>query len=136
MDFMPKFTAILWLSDGMEVKEYWPFEVLPTDQQTDHHRHVVAYLKQALAEGFNSYEFDWTSYGASASNGRSGDLIKRGFDRYEVILKLADEVIASFYVDGFVNASEATLEWLRGQEAKFIKEHFKKFIISPGVLSG
>lgn len=61
-------------------------------------------------------------------------MIRRGSDRYEVVLRLRDEVVASFFVNGFANASDATLEWLRGKDAKVIMDQFMKFILRAPVV--
>jgi hypothetical protein len=56
-------------------------------------------------------------------------MIRRGLTRYEVILRINDDAIDSFYVDGFVSAANCTLAWLRGNAAEAIKEQYKRCMI-------
>lgn len=100
---------------------YWPFDVLPVEKQSPHHREVICFLKQAFVEGFCPYMFDNCNYGAAAQQERTGVLIHRGGNRYwEAILLRGDNVTHTLYVDGFPAASEVILEWLRGQCASGI----------------
>jgi hypothetical protein len=115
-----------------ETQKYWPFEVLPPDQRTDHHKKVIRFLEEAFSAGFKPYMFG-NNFGAS-TDVRIGEMIHRGVDRYwEIILTLGEERCASFYVDGFAQAGEAIMRWLRGDEVGHIRSYIQQYIVDkPG----
>jgi hypothetical protein len=119
----------------MDDVKYWPFEVLPPDKRTEHHQQVIGFMEQAFLEGYRPYVFRGSNYGACTPNGRIGEMIHRGANRYwEVLFRTTDERTGSFYVDGFTGAGEAVLHWLRGEDPSAIVTQFKDHIVpKPGV---
>jgi hypothetical protein len=119
----------------MEDIQYWPFEVLPLGERTEHHQHVIDFLEEAFREGYRPYVFHGSNYGGSTQSGRVGEIIHRGANRYwEVLLGVGDEAAISFFLDGFVSAGEAVLRWLRGDESASILDQLRDRIVAkPGI---
>ena len=116
-------------------KKYWPFEVLPFDEQTTQHKDEIRFLEKANQEGYVVYA-EGSDYGADATNGRAALLIFRGRRRcWEVVLSIQNEKIASALFDDFSCASEAALRWLRGDDAAEILSDAGQHLILPGVAS-
>lgn len=114
----------------MDTVRYWPFEVLPPDKQTEHHKQVIAFLDRALLEGFAPYTFGGSNYGACSQNKRVGELIHRGANRYwEVMLTLQNGNLEPFHVDGFINAGDCVLHWLHGEDLSAVRTRFRDHIV-------
>ena len=101
----------------MAEKKYWPFKVLPVEQQTDQHKKEIGFLETAYREGFRSYQFWAGDLGAEAPNGRIGEIVIRGQRGWEVILYAGDEDVASTFTHDIEEAGQAVLAWLRGSDA-------------------
>lgn len=120
----------------MENVQFWPFDVLPPNQQSDHHRQEIAFLEQAFQDGFQPYVFDRSNYGGTA-NERKIEIIHRGADRYwELFFTMADNTVGTFYIEGFAAAGTAALEWLRGEDLSAITRHVKDSIVTKPGLHG
>ncbi len=111
---------------------YWPFEVLPPENQTEHHQKEIRFLETAHRKGYTPYMCGPGDFGASAHD-RSGTIIGRGRRRWEVVLGALDAKVASAFVDDFDCAAEAVLEWLRGAETAEILTHVQNhLVLMPG----
>jgi hypothetical protein len=97
-------------------EQYWPFDVLPEDQQSPLHRQEIRFLETAYREGYKPYTFGAGDYGAGAEE-RSGLILVRGRKRWEAVLGKGDAKVGSVFLEDFDRAAEAVLEWLRGKEA-------------------
>ncbi len=116
-------------------KKYWPFEVLPSEEQTAQHKSEIRFLEKANREGYEVYA-DGSDYGAEAANGRAALLIFRGRKGcWEVVLSVHNEKIASALFDDFTCASEAVLRWLRGDDAAGILSDAGEHLVRLGTVS-
>src|SRR5262245_55925354 len=96
---------------------YWPFEVVPANEQTEQHRREIAFLNAAHSDGFKVYAFGFgDDYGATGGDGRQGEIIRRGRARWEVRLYDGESRTAVAYVGDFTCAGAAVVEWLRGMD--------------------
>lgn len=115
---------------------YWPFEVLPSDQQTEQHRREIHFLEAAADLGYRPYTFGASNFGATNQE-RDGILFVRGRRRWEVVLGGGERRMLSAYFDDFAAASEAILLWLRGLDAGVVVAHIQNQVVSvPGCPSG
>ncbi len=112
---------------------YWPFDVLPLDQQTELHRQEIAFLETAFREGYRPYVFGADNYGATGDP-RSGEIIYRGCrgKHWEVMLAAAGRSSLSAHVDDFTCAGEGLLMWLRGAETATIFDFLKGHLATVG----
>jgi hypothetical protein len=116
-------------------KKYWPFEVLPTEERTAQHKSEIRFLERANREGYEVYA-DGSDYGADAADGRAALLIFRGRGGcWEVVLSVQNEKNASAIFDDFTCASEAVLQWLRGEDAAGILSEAGEHLIPPRTAS-
>lgn len=118
----------------MDPRRFWPF-LIPEAQET---KRQVAFFEQANREGFKAFD-QGSLIGALATNGREGEMIPRGgidqsLRRYwEVLLGDRSRTDDSFYVEGFENAAEAVLNWLRGQSNSEVRLSIRQHIVQkPG----
>jgi hypothetical protein len=105
---------------------YWPFEVLPQEQQTAQHEREVRFLETAYLDGFNPYVFGSENFGATAEK-RGGVILYRGSrgKHWEVLLGTVEKTILAAHLDDFDYAAEAVIRWLRGVEGAEILEHIR-----------
>jgi len=102
---------------------YWPFPVLPPEQQSAQHRSEVGFLEEAFRAGFRPCKFMDGEYRIESTDGRSAWVIYRGrlrggaATRWEVWLNECGERVASFMSDGFEAATGVALQWARGESA-------------------
>ncbi len=101
---------------------YWPFPVLPPEQQTEQHQKEVRFLEDAHRAGFRPCKFADGEYRIESGDGRTAWVIARGRSRggagtrWEVWLNDGTERISSFCADGFDAATEAVSRWARGDD--------------------
>ena len=115
-------------------KRYWPRDFLIVSQLSDEDKRDFGFLESAAREGFQSFECEGL-LGASAENGRDGDIVRRGGrGRYwEIDLSENQKVVTSLFVDGFETATNAVLRWLRGDEISHIYDEIKHAVLKkPG----
>jgi len=124
-------------SSTMDTRKYWPFPIAA--QETEESKRQASFFVKANEEGHKAYSDEGGVLGAVATNGREGAMIPRGgTDRglrryWEVILSQDSDMHDSFYLDGFENAIEAILLWLRGSEASRLRSSINEYIVQkPG----
>ena len=102
----------------MADKRYWPFDIPRDYELAAEDKRDFAFLEAAFRDGHTAFEVEGMVLGASAKNGRGGEIVPRGGrGRYwEIILSENGSVIKSVYIDGFASASMAVLSWLRGDD--------------------
>src|SRR5262249_31909256 len=105
------------MATGLDIHEqrFWPFDVLPPDQQTDQHKREIAFLEAAHREGFRPWMNRVGDFGATAGE-RGGLIVVRGRKCREVILGTSQAKRFSAFVTDFDSAAKALLSWLRGAE--------------------
>jgi hypothetical protein len=102
---------------------FWPFPVLPPEQQTTQHRREVEFLEAAYRDGFRPCKFADGEYRIESPDGRSAWVISRGrlrggaATRWEVWLNDVMERVSTTWVDGFEAAAEVAQRWVRGVSA-------------------
>ena len=101
---------------------YWPFDVLPPDQQSEQHRDEIQFLEAAFREGFAPYQFGTQNFAASFGD-RSGVIFYRTRTRWEAVLGSGAKTVLSAYFGDFGPAARAILLWLRGGDADEIANH-------------
>jgi hypothetical protein len=115
---------------------YWPFDVLPIEEQTMQHRREIQFLETAYRDGYRPYTFGSENFGATCGD-RGGVIYFRGQKRWEAIVGTAERTTLSAYLDDFSHAAEAVLLWLRGAEATGILEHVRgHLVVTPGTAPG
>ncbi len=92
-------------------KQIWPFSIVPIEQLSAQQRKEVGFLQAAFNQGCCSYTFDAGNLGASKQNGKDCIIIRRGADRWEVILSELNKEAFSKVVT-FDEAVNAALSWL------------------------
>jgi hypothetical protein len=123
----------------MDTRRFWPFSIPIAAQEGEETSREVSFLEKMNQEGHKAYCSEGGVLGAVTANGREGEMIPRGgTDRglrryWEVILSNGSDVRDSFYVDGFENAAEAVLEWLRNKESSEIRSCIREYVVrKPG----
>src|SRR5947209_8285279 len=123
----------------MDTRRFWPFPTPSAAQETEEISREVSFLERAAQEGHKAYSDEGGVLGAVAASGREGEMIPRGgrdrgLRRYwEVILIQGFHKDDSFYVDGFENAAEAVLRWLKGEQSSQIRSCVQESIVQrPG----
>src|SRR5947209_4091654 len=115
-------------------RKYWPFLIALENEAI---KVQVSFLNKATQEGHRAYVEDETGVlGAVAADGRQGEIVPRsGRDRemrryWEVVFGQGQrEGSDSFFVDGFENAAEAVLCWLRGEQTSEVKSCVGEHIV-------
>lgn len=117
--------------DAVIRKQYWPFDVPPGDQLSPEGRRFVSFLESACRENCKAYMIEESVVGAEASSGRSGEVVRRGGRGrwWEIILVENDHVLQSNFVDGFEQAAEAVLSWLRGDSIESVLQRIQRFLV-------
>jgi hypothetical protein len=101
----------------METRKYWPFSVLPLDEQTEQHKKEIWLLNTATHLGFRAYVFG-SNFGVEDTSGRIGEIIHRGGNRrWEILLSASETLAGKKMVDDFDAAARAVLRWLKGEDA-------------------
>lgn len=62
----------------LEERKYWPFSVLPVDEQTDLHKQEVHLLEEAYLAGYRPYVFGGENFGLGDEQARWIEFIWRG----------------------------------------------------------
>ena len=117
---------------GSTVTErYWPFHISTTEPSSNEDSQVISFLESALGDGFLPYDLYWMVFGATAPNGRCGEVARRGGGgRYwEVIFAEHDAEVASHFIDGYEPAANAVLRWLHGDNYSDIFRDLKVAVI-------
>ncbi len=113
-------------------RNYWPFSVLPEQERTGQHCREIEYLEAAYGRGFKPFTFGAGNYGAT-SNCRSGNILVRGRNRWELALSAGDTRIASAFVDDFASAAAAVLSWLEGGDTPAVLAKVEGHLaVTPG----
>lgn len=105
----------------MDNLTYWPFVVLPPEEQSDQNRQEVRFLETAYAEGFRP-ALCGGDYRATSEHGREVWMVWRGRRRqdgpqqWELRLFSGDQRFRAMWLDEFACAADAALKWLRGQK--------------------
>jgi hypothetical protein len=115
-------------------KRYWPFPVLPAEQQNSVHRAVIHFLEVAHREGFRPYSFDVEDFGASTGD-RVGLIIFRTRSFWELRVDTERSNTLAAYVGPFAVAADAVLCWLRGNHVSDILESIRPHLVPRGGLS-
>lgn len=112
-------------------KQYWPFDVPLRDQLSPEGRRFVSFLESACRENCKAYLIEESVVGAEAASGRSGEVVRRGGRGrwWEIILAENDHVLQSKFVDGFEQAAEAVLSWLRGNTVESVLQGIQRFLV-------
>jgi hypothetical protein len=101
---------------------YWPFAVLPPEQQTAQHRQEIAFLEEAYRDGLRPCKFTDGEYRIESANGRSAWVIARGrrgvVRRWELWLNDGQERVSTTWVDGFEAAAAIVLKWTDGVRSR------------------
>lgn len=103
---------------------YWPFDVLPREQQTEQHRREIRFLETAYRAGYRPYIFGSQQDFGATTEERTAEIIYRGCrgKHWEVCLSPFG---LSAHLDDFDYAAQAVLCWLRGVEGAEILEHVR-----------
>jgi hypothetical protein len=97
---------------------YWPFPVIPVEQQTSHHRLEVDFLEAAYRDGYRPCKFADGEYRLESGT-RTAWLIFRGRlrggqgSRWEVWLNDGGDRVTNTWADGFEPAAAKAFEWVR-----------------------
>jgi hypothetical protein len=112
-------------------KQYWPFDVPPRDKLSPEGYRFISFLETACRENCKAYMIEESVVGAEASGGRSGEVVRRGGGGrwWEIILAENDHILQSNFVDGFEQAAEAVLSWLRGDSVELILQRIQRFLV-------
>jgi hypothetical protein len=116
-------------------KRYWPFDIPSGYELTAEDKRDFSFLEAASGEGHKAFQLEGIVLGAAATNGREGEIVRRGGrGRYwEIILSDGCKRIRSAYIDGFGPASTAVLAWLRGEECSVVIRQIEHAIVNkPG----
>lgn len=117
---------------------YWPFDVLPPEQQSEQHRREIRFLEAAYQAGYRPYVFGSQNFGATAGT-RGGIVLWRSSQgkHWELLLGTPDETLLSAHVDDFDCAAEAILSWLRGGDEAGIAERLQDhLLVTPSTPHG
>lgn len=115
----------------MEGDRFWPFDVLPPEMRTPLHQQQIDFLEAAHRDGFKPYSFGSENFGALAVE-RSGSIIHRNRQFWELLVGSAVEGGLSAYVAGFDVNAEAVLRWLRGAELSGVLEFVRPHLVPAG----
>jgi hypothetical protein len=115
----------------MDGDRFWPFEVLPPEKRTPLHQKQIDFLEVAHRDGFRPYIFGSENFGASAGE-RSGSLIRRTRQFWELLVGSPVEGGLSAYVAGFDVNAEAVLRWLRGSALSEVLEFVQPHLVPAG----
>lgn len=113
--------------DEYSTTKYWPFEVQPSNELSQHAKLVVEFLERAYAEGFSPCESDYDSFQLSKDN-RGARIIHRGRQRLELLLGDIDKTELSAFVKDFPAAADASLMWMRGESVSKIVERLQNHL--------
>jgi hypothetical protein len=122
------------MNEATDIREarYWPFKVLPLEEQSDQHKEEIRFLEDAYQLGYRPYMFWAGNYSASVENGRLGDIIVRGRSRWEVMLGGQSNEGGSAFVDEFSSAAKAVLRWLQGDDVVAIFKDAQSHLVLMG----
>ena len=119
----------------LETKQYWPFQILPLAELSDHQRKELRFLQDNSSTTRRSYIFGTADhFGVESQSGRVGELLRRGGNRYwEIILSGPDDETIRAFIDGFVEAARLAQSWTEGCTADVIHSMASPHIVSrPG----
>lgn len=115
-------------------KRYWPFQVLPPENQTEEQKCQVRFLEIANQEGYKPYMEPVGHFGATAGV-RGGMILFRGRRHWQVLLGTTEENVVSAHLDDFCAAAEAVLQWLRGLDGAAVVDHFRDHLVATPATS-
>lgn len=98
---------------------YWPFPVLPAEQQSAQHRREIEFLEVTYRDGLRPCKFADGEYRIESTGGRTAWVIYRGRlrggsgTRWEVWLNDGNERTSTSWADGFDSATATALRWVR-----------------------
>lgn len=119
--------------------QYWPFPVPLAEHRTEVHRQQIGFLEVAFADGFRPRQFTDVmldgEFLAENEAGRSGLILFRGRNRWEVSLGVQTTRVHAFWVDGFDSAAGAVLAWLRGGTAADVQAAVDGHVIRGAVVA-
>ncbi|WP_146436550.1 hypothetical protein [Blastopirellula retiformator] len=110
--------------------ENWPFNVSDADMNCPEIAEKIDFLRSASDVGAESYRFGINNYGAKL-NCRSGAILERGRNRWEIRLSQDDLRYLSAFVGNFVAAGNALTLWLRGEATGQILDNVSESLIVP-----
>ena len=113
---------------GSEEYQFWPFPVVPPEQQTGRDKSVIHFLETAYNEGFKPHHLGGGDYGASSKD-REALILVRGKNKWEVRIGTAQETGLSAHLKDFECAATAALAWLRGADILTILEEVRPHLI-------
>lgn len=113
---------------------YWPYPVLPVEQQTEEHRRRIRFLDAALDAGFRPCVYPPEVYFVRSDEPREGWLVwrgrtRQGATRWEVWLDETAGRAAAFWADDFDTAAASVLAWLRGGDVVAVVKAAQPHII-------
>ena len=113
-------------------QEFWPFSVSEEDLQWPEMQEKVRFLEDATNVGCHAFRFGINNYGATQGK-RSGVILERGRNRWELRLSMNDNRRLLAYVSSFPNAGEALVRWCKGDEPEGILLKIRdQLIVPPG----
>lgn len=116
-------------------RRYWPFPVIPAEQQTELDKLRIRFVTAAYDAGYEPY-VDGLEWGASSPDvRRSGCIIDRGSPRRwwgEIVLWSATGEGDRAFVDDFGCAGDAVLRWLGGGSLSDIRQDIHPHVVSAG----
>jgi hypothetical protein len=115
----------------MDGDRFWPFDVLPPEKRTPLHQQQIDFLETAYREGFRPYTFGSENFAASAGE-RSGNIIRRTPQFWELLVGCPAEGGLAAYVAGFDVNAEAVLRWLRGADLPEVLEFVRPHLVPAG----
>jgi hypothetical protein len=110
--------------------EYWPFTIAPAEGHLPQEAEQIAFLKAAHDEGFESFRFGISDYGARSKE-REGCILERGRNRWEIRLAQGDKRRLLAFVNDFRAAGDAVKKWLDGSCAQEILHNISKRLVTP-----
>jgi hypothetical protein len=116
----------------MTDQEFWPFNVSKEDLQWPEMVEKVRFLEDATNSGCRAFRFGVNNYGARHGK-RSGVILERGRNRWEMRLSFDDNRRLLAYLSAFPNAGDALLRWCNGDELLSILSVIRdQLIVPPG----
>lgn len=121
------------------ISRYWPFDVGQRERHTEREKSEVRFLETAYAKGYRPFELGlgMESYGATGPQGRSGEIIWRGRNGWEMAVYDEEQRVIKAFVNDFECAGQAVLDWLGGgTEADVVARLENHLVIMPGLHPG
>jgi hypothetical protein len=117
---------------NMTEQEVWPFNVSKDDLRWPEMVDKIRFLEDATNSGCRAFRFGINNYGARQGK-RSGVILERGRNRWELRLSVDDNRRLLAYLSSFPSAGEALLRWCNGDELQGILAVVRdQLIVPPG----